>query len=405
MSDRNTPASRDERLRALQALTDSALSQLNADDLLEALLDRVVPIVDADTATLLLLETGTGRLAARASRGIEEEVRQGVRIPLGVGFAGRIAADRVPVRLDRVDPTTVTNPILWEEGIQAMLGVPLLASGELVGVLHVGRRRAQPFSAGDEEILVVAADRVASAVQSEQRHLHQVALVELIEKLRPTSAPDCPGLEIATRYLPAGHGRAGGDWYDLFLGDAGQLWIAIGDVAGHGLEAAIAMTRAQATLRAYAVIENDPEAVLERADRALRMFAPGVLVTALAAVTSPPYRHLRIATAGHPLPVIADLDRPAEVVTLPIGRPLGVGPGARRTSRTLPFPRGAVAVFYTDGLIERRGEPIDRSLEQLRSHVHPTSADVLCREILRRHVGHQALRDDAALVAIRALPD
>ena len=112
----------------LQALTDTALSTLDVDELLAELLSRVREILDADTAAVLLLDESSGQLVATAACGIEEEVREGVRVPLGSGFAGRVAASRGPIQLDRVDPTTVSNPILWEKGIQVMLGVPLLSA-------------------------------------------------------------------------------------------------------------------------------------------------------------------------------------------------------------------------------------------------------------------------------------
>src|SRR4029453_11280278 len=101
-----------------------------------ALLARVQEILDADTAAVLLVDPTSRQLVARSARGTEEEVRQGVEIPLGHGFAGRIAATRGPIALDRVDATTVSNPILWEKGIKVMLGVPLLSSDGLLGGLH-----------------------------------------------------------------------------------------------------------------------------------------------------------------------------------------------------------------------------------------------------------------------------
>src|SRR5436305_11259488 len=119
----------EERLRDLKALTDVSLGHLDVEDLLIELLDRVLAILDADTAAVLLLDDRSNELVARAARGIEEEVRQGVRIPVGHGFAGRIAAERRPLIIDRVDEMTVTNTLLWEAGIQAMLGVPLLIAG------------------------------------------------------------------------------------------------------------------------------------------------------------------------------------------------------------------------------------------------------------------------------------
>jgi sigma-B regulation protein RsbU (phosphoserine phosphatase) len=399
------PASGDDRLRDLQAVTDGALSRLGADELFIALLDRVADVVDADTATVLLLDASTGMLVARSSRGVEEEVRQGVRIPVGVGFAGRIAAERRPVMIDRVDSTTVANPILWERGIQVMVGVPLMSIGELIGVLHVGRCEPRPFTPHETEILSVGADRVAAAIQTEQRRLAQEASATLIDSLRPGPPPSCPGFEFASRYLPAEHGGAGGDWYDLFLGTAGDLWIVIGDVAGHGLGSAVVMGRAQSTIRAYAAIEEDPAIVLERADRILHRFDPRVTATAICAVMSPPYEHLRLAVAGHPPPILAAPHREPQFLASPVGPPLGFGAiGSSRTSRTIPFPRGATAVFYTDGLIERRGESIDVGLQRLLRDVRPESAEELCRDLLRRHVGREPLRDDAALLAVHALP-
>ena len=397
--------SRDEHLRALRAVTDAALSGLDTNELLDTLMDRVLGVVDADTTTVLLLDAATGVLAARASRGVEEEVRQGVRIPVGVGFAGRVASERQPVMLDRVDATTVTNPILWEQGLKVMLGVPLLAGGELLGVLHVGRRHSDPFSAHDAEILSVAAERIAAAIQTEQHRQAQAATEALIDNLRPGPAPILEGFEFATRYLPAEHGGAGGDWYDLFLGDAGQLWIVIGDVAGHGLGAAVVMVRAQSTIRAYAAIDDDPAVVLERADCAVHRFDPDTMVTAVCAVIPPPYEHLRLAIAGHPPPVLTAPRQPAELLSAPVGPPLGCGSPGNRSTRTVPFAKGATALFYTDGLIERRDEPLDRSLQRLCRNVEPGPAEALCRDILRRHVGPEPLSDDTAVLAIRALPD
>ena len=140
MSD-NAEASAQDQLASLQALTDTAITALDVDDLLDELLSRVQEALDADTAAVLLLAKGGMELVATAARGIEEEVREGVRVPIGSGFAGRVAASRRPVRLERVDSTTVTNPILWEKGIKVMLGIPLLTADRVLGVIHVGDRR------------------------------------------------------------------------------------------------------------------------------------------------------------------------------------------------------------------------------------------------------------------------
>src|ERR1700735_1154969 len=169
------------RLGELQAITDAALGRLDLDDLLAELLDRIRQIIDADTAAVLLLDAPSQDLVARAAQGLEEEVERGVRVPVGIGFAGRIALLKQPVLLDRVDSTTVANPILWEKGIRVMLGVPLLNEDELVGVLHVGRLADRAFTDHDAELLQVVAERVTGAILGRQAAVEQAA-AHLLER-------------------------------------------------------------------------------------------------------------------------------------------------------------------------------------------------------------------------------
>jgi signal transduction histidine kinase len=168
-----------ERLRRLQALTDAALSHLELGELLAALLERTRELLDADTCAVLLLDPERAELVARAAVGIEEEVEQGVRIPVGRGFAGRVAADRRPVVLDDVDHAHVLNPILREKGIKSLLGVPLLVREETIGVLHVGTLVHRRFDGGDVELLQLVAARVALAIERARLHREIVQLDQL----------------------------------------------------------------------------------------------------------------------------------------------------------------------------------------------------------------------------------
>jgi signal transduction histidine kinase len=154
-----------ERLRRLQALTDAALAHLNLEELLDALLLRTRELLGVDTCAVLLLDDDTDELVARAAVGIEEEVAAGVRIPVGGGFAGRVAALKKPVILDDVDHADVLNPILREKGIKSMLGAPLLVAGNAIGVIHVGSLSPRSFGSGDVELLQLAADRSAVAIE------------------------------------------------------------------------------------------------------------------------------------------------------------------------------------------------------------------------------------------------
>jgi signal transduction histidine kinase len=154
-----------ERLRRLQLVTDAALAHLRLDDLLEALLTRTRDALDADTCAVLLLDETGAELVARAAVGLEEEVERGVRIPVGRGFAGRIAAERRPVVIEDVDHAEVVNPLLREKGVRSLVGAPLVVEARVIGVLHVGTLVPRRFEPADVELLQLVADRVAIAIE------------------------------------------------------------------------------------------------------------------------------------------------------------------------------------------------------------------------------------------------
>jgi sigma-B regulation protein RsbU (phosphoserine phosphatase) len=388
-----------DRLSNLLAVTDTSLSRLDLQDLLSELLDRIRSIVEADTAAVLLREPGSNELVARAACGLEEEVRQGVTVPIGVGFAGAIAARKAPVFLDHVDASTVANPILWEKGIRVMLGVPLLSNNDLLGVLHVGRLDDRGFTTEDAELLQVAAERVASAAQGRRLAVETAAARLLERSLQPPRMPVVSGLRLAGRYVPADNRTIGGDWYDAFTLPSGQLWLVTGDVAGHGLNAAVVMGRVKSALRSYALIATDPERVLEMTDRKVQHFEIDTMVSVICATSTPPYEQFRLCSAGHLPPVLAAPDVESTLLDLPVGPPLGALRDVARTSALVDLPPGGVLLLYTDGLIERRDEPIDGGLERLRIAVAADSPDTVCRTVMHQLVGTTSTTDDIALLA------
>ena len=153
-----------QRLENVQAITDVALAHLEVDELLGELLLRVRDLLRTDTAVILLLDEDSNELVARSAVGLEEEVEAGVRIPVGRGFAGRIAAERLPVILPDLDHADVFNPILREKGVKSMLGVPLLRGAEVIGVLHVGTLTPREFTSDDVELLTLVAERAALGI-------------------------------------------------------------------------------------------------------------------------------------------------------------------------------------------------------------------------------------------------
>ncbi|MFN2562649.1 MAG: PP2C family protein-serine/threonine phosphatase [Jatrophihabitans sp.] len=377
---------------------------MHVDDLLTELLERIRVILDADTAAVLLMEAGSDALVARAARGLEDEVRQGVKVPLGVGFAGSIAARREAVLLDRVDSTTVANPILWEKGIKAMLGVPLVSGEEVIGVLHVGRLGPRPFTTEDADLLQVAGDRVAAALQARLLAV-ETAAAQLLERgLLPTRLPTVEGLEFASRYVTADNRTIGGDWYDAFLLPSGRLWLVTGDVAGHGLDAAVVMGRVRSALRAYALLDAPVAEVVALTDRKVDHFEIGSMVTLVCATAPPPYDRFDVCSAGHLPPVLADPAGGASFLELPVGPPLGVTREARREAATVELTPGVVMLLYTDGLVERRETSLTQRLALLRDSTRADAPEAVCRDVMHDLVGSDTTRDDIAVLAVRRTP-
>jgi len=394
------PASVEARLRDIQSITDAALSYLDDRELLAELLDRTRDILQADTAAVLLVDRQSRQLIATVAAGLEAEVRQGVRIPVGHGFAGRIAAEGRPMILDQVDHTTVLNPILWEKGIRSLMGVPMVAEGRVIGVLHVGSLTPRQFSGEDVELLQLAADRAAAAVQSIAARTDRVAAAALQRSLVPSALPVVPGTEMAARYV-AGRGGVGGDWYDVFTLPSGELCVVIGDVAGSGLPAAVIMGRMRSALRAYALEARDPAEVLGRLDHKMQHFEPDAMATVLYAVLAPGLDLMRVCLAGHFPPVIAHPGGPAELADVAPGLLIGAAVGAQRPVATVPIPPGTLLCFYTDGLVERAGEVIDDGLARLCQAVTAGPPDAACSAVMRALVGSEPARDDIALLMLR----
>jgi signal transduction histidine kinase len=178
-SPRSGKAAPGETLRKLQAVTEAALAHLSLEQLLDELLTRVRDALDADTCAVLLLDNGGDELVARAAKGLEEEVEQRVRIPVGRGFAGRVVAERAPVIIPDLNHAHVVNPILREKGLKSLLGVPLIAHGEILGVIHVGALQRRDFTPEDVELLQVVADRVALGVERALIHEELTRLTQV----------------------------------------------------------------------------------------------------------------------------------------------------------------------------------------------------------------------------------
>ncbi|MFI0407892.1 PP2C family protein-serine/threonine phosphatase [Actinomadura sp. 3N508] len=388
------------KLANIRAIIDDSFAHMDVDEFLAALLARVRRVMEVDTAVVLLLDRQARYLVAAAADGLEEEISQAVRVPLGEGFAGRIAHERRPVSIIDVSAADVYNPLLVQRGLRTLLGVPLICGGALVGVMHVGTLTERRFTADEVEILQLAAERAAMAVQALLSRAEHAGARELQRSLVPSALPDIPGLEMSARYRP-GKENVGGDWYDVFPLPSGETGIVMGDVVGHGLSAAVVMGRMRSALRAYALESSDPAEVLRRLDRKIQHFEPDATATVLYAVCDAVPDRVRISSAGHLPPVLAVPGRPVRTADMKPDVLIGFGADVERRTTTVEFPPGALLCFYTDGLVERRDDDLDDGITRLCDAVYPGPPETVGAAVMRALIGKQPSGDDVALLLMR----
>jgi phosphoserine phosphatase RsbU/P len=389
-----------QKLRYLEVVTDAALSRLGLEDLLAELLERVRELLQADTAAVLLADPSGTELIATAASGLEQEVRQGVRLPIGQGFAGTVAARREPIALEHVDHTNVLNPILVNAGIASLLGVPMISGGQLIGVLHVGTLTPRTFTRDDAELLRLVADRASLATQARLSRLDRAAAVALQRSLLPGRLPAVPGLDVAARYVPGAEVGVGGDWYDLYTLPSGHVGIVIGDVAGHGLHAAVVMGRIRSALRAYALETTDPADVLSRLDRKVQLFEPDAMATVAYAVLDPEGNALQVSSAGHLPLLLSERGQPTRTLDVPPDLPVGAYPDTPRRSTRVLLDDDACLFLYTDGLVERPERSITAGIDLLVAALSCAPADVMCATAMAAMLADRAATDDVAVLAV-----
>jgi serine phosphatase RsbU (regulator of sigma subunit) len=241
-------------------------------------------------------------------------------------------------------------------------------------------------------------------VHLEREYARQALVAETLQRGLLPELPVIPGLEVGARYLPSGPaGRVGGDWYDLISMPDGRVAAAVGDVAGHGLHAASLMGQLATALRAYALQDPSPEAVVEPLNRLLCHFAHEEIATLVYALLDPSDGTMTMASAGHPPALMLRADGTAELVEGGRGTLLGVSP-AIVESTSVAWSPGDALVLYTDGLVERRNESMTDGLARLVSSAAAMPAGdpgALAEHLVRDLAPDGEREDDVAVLAIR----
>jgi serine phosphatase RsbU (regulator of sigma subunit) len=236
------------------------------------------------------------------------------------------------------------------------------------------------------------------------REAEQRSAADLLQRsLLPQHLPAVPGVRLAARSLPGSSGaRVGGDWYDVISLPGGEIGLVVGDVVGHDLPAATAMGQLRNTLRAYALENGSPAAVLERVNRAADLLQVADMATCVYAVLDPKHLTVRWASAGHLPPLVTSPSGAGRLLRAEPGPPLGVLPDARYRDERVRLHRGDALVLYTDGLVERRGEPIDTGLTALEAAQGPQPGpEAMCDELLHALLGGTVPGDDVTVLLLQ----
>ncbi|MCX4911450.1 SpoIIE family protein phosphatase [Streptomyces sp. NBC_00878] len=308
--------------------------------------------------------------------------------------------------LPRIAQAPGAAVLLDRAGVHSYLAVPLIARGEVLGALDLKRTR-NPVPFGDDDLALARELAARAAVQIDNARWYQNArntAITLQRSLLPSLPSTTAGLEVASRYQPAGAaGEVGGDWFDVIPLDCDKTALVVGDVMGSGINAAATMGRLRTATSTLASLDLDPARLLEHLDKTTGGLDESI-ATCVYAVYDPHRHQCRIANAGHLPPARIRVGHPPELLELPTGAPLGVG-GVAFSTITVDFDPGDQLVFYTDGLVETRRHDLDDRLDTLLGLLddpaHPL--EDVC-DLLLSTLHHPDNHDDVALLIARAQP-
>ncbi|MGW4078283.1 SpoIIE family protein phosphatase [Streptomyces asiaticus] len=349
-----------------------------------------------------------------------------VYVPPGSPFLTALYGDE-----SYFEPAMRTDPGTWldrdpqrrqlihDTGMHSVMMIPLRARGTILGIAVFTRTdNAVPFTQDDlllaEELCVQA----ALSLDNARRYARErAAALALQRSLLPQELSGGAAVDLAGRYLPSDrHEGVGGDWMDAIELPGDRIALVIGDVIGHGIDAAAAMGRMRTAVHTLAALDQHPAELLDHLDKVTaRLAETGTWSpeyssvtggTCLYAVYDPATGVCTLARAGHPPPILVAPDGHARIADTPVGPPLGIGTGTYE-SVDLELPEGSLLAFFTDGLVETRQGDIDAGLDRLLAALRRPSASLedLCARVIARMTTDTPPEDDIALLVARTHAD
>jgi GAF domain-containing protein len=338
---------------------------------------------------------------------VEPALREWREFPLSVPSPSRRALDSsaivyVPTSEDLTAEFPDARLAHDSPGQRAWVAVPLRSSGRTLGVLTLIFGRERPLDEGRDQIALTAlGSAIADAISRAAQHDSDRDLVMSVQRsLLAGTLPERAGVRLGARYLPAeARYGLGGDWYDAIPLAGDRMMLVVGDVAGHGLDAAITMGQVRSAARALA-LAHQPAGLLAALDQFICGTIREPLATASAVIIDPADRTLRYCLAGHPPPLLRAPDGSVKALSEASGVLLGLET-RDRPEQVMSYSPGSGLVLFTDGLVERRDETVDAGIGRLADELRatpPADPASLCDALVRQALSRNGRDDDIAVL-------
>ena len=416
------------RMRLLAEASELLGSSLDYEETIARVAESAVPhfadwcsveLLDADGQLRSLVVAHIDSEKVAMARKLRQQYPPDLEAEDGIGAVMRTGVPQLSPTIPRelIEAAIAEHPELAESiellELSSLMIVPLIARGRtLGGMSFVSGESQRHFDEDDLGFAVDLGRRAATAIDNARLFHERNRVAETLEtSLRPPALPAIPGVDVGSRYRPAGTGsEVAGDFYDIFEGDRRDWFAVVGDVSGKGAEAAAVMALARYTVRTAALGRSKPSQILQILNEALLRSETERFCTAtlLRLRPRPDGLLVTVSSAGHPRPLILRLSGEVEEVDAD-GTLLGMFPEATLRDVELVLAEGEVVVAYTDGVVEERIGDEFFGEERLRA-VLGASADMVAEEVADRIVGAvEAFRpeppaDDIAVMALRAVP-
>ncbi|MGX1501627.1 UNVERIFIED_CONTAM: hypothetical protein RKD43_000252 [Streptomyces graminofaciens] len=400
------------RVRELLGAVLAISKELELDSVLRTINETARQLAQARYAALGVLDdAGEFTELITSGFGRDQFAALGDRLPHGTGLLGELVRDPHPLRVDHVaeHPHAIGFPA-GHPAMTTLLGVPIRVRDKLYGTLYLADRKSgEPFTDDDENIVVALAGAAGVAIENARLYDQLRHATEDFQRRLLPRMPRREDLELEARYQPSTEApRIGGDWYDLVRLPGRVPCLMVGDVMGHGLEAATVMSQISNMLRVIAFEEEEPPSrILRRLDEVLHELHGGPMATVIIARLEPSAHGKRLhwSSAGHLPPLLVTPDHRARYLETDTGLPLGVDPVVERVDHTELLPPGSTLLLHTDGLVEHPRRSIDEGMADA-TGIAAVRASAplpeLCDALLAH--GHYAFHDDVALLAARLAP-